>query len=155
MPYRRRRQKQKMGSVLLVTFQFSNKGNQCVLICQEPTEEDEFPLLRQEVEPAIKPLNAERQLELIMFPPNSQHAADNQWSMFSTPSATRYGIRESGVQYGQNRSSSPSLRRATIGCIMGNRGKSATSTGTSFTLTPYKVYTKRNEFNELLENCFT
>ena len=41
--------------------------------------------------------------------------ADNQWSKFSTLSATLYGRRASGLQqHGYNRSSSPSLRKATF-----------------------------------------
>ena len=37
-------------------YTFQNKGDTSVLICQEPTEEGEFPILRQEVESAIKTL---------------------------------------------------------------------------------------------------
>ena len=37
-------------------YTFQNKGDKSVLICQEPTEEGEFPILRQEVESAIKTL---------------------------------------------------------------------------------------------------
>ena len=37
-------------------YTFQNKGDPSVLICQEPTEEVEFPIIRQEVESAIKTL---------------------------------------------------------------------------------------------------
>ena len=37
-------------------YTFQNKGDPSVLICQEQTEEGEFPILRQEVESAIKTL---------------------------------------------------------------------------------------------------
>ena len=37
-------------------YTFQNKGDTSVLICQESTEEGEFPILRQEVESAIKTL---------------------------------------------------------------------------------------------------
>ena len=39
-----------------VLYTFQNKGDPNVLICQEPKEEGEFPILRQEVESAIKTL---------------------------------------------------------------------------------------------------
>ena len=35
-------------------YTFQNKGDPSVLICQEPTEEGEFPILRQEVKSAMK-----------------------------------------------------------------------------------------------------
>ena len=37
-------------------YTFQNKGDLSVLICQEPTEDGEFPIIRQEVESAIKTL---------------------------------------------------------------------------------------------------
>ena len=37
-------------------YTFQNKGDPSVLICQEPREEGEFPILRQEVESAVKTL---------------------------------------------------------------------------------------------------
>ena len=37
-------------------YSFQNKGDPSVVICQEPTEEGEFPFIRQEVESAIKTL---------------------------------------------------------------------------------------------------
>ena len=58
MHYLTRTQKEKMdivGCSELYTFQ--NIGDPSVQICQEPTEEGEFPILRQEVESAIKILN--------------------------------------------------------------------------------------------------
>ena len=85
---------------------FRTNGPQSVHICQEPIEEEEFPILRQEVESAIKTLKCGKAAgvdyataELIthggQLVVEVLHAICNKiWEA-------------SGLQHGQNRSSSP------------------------------------------------
>ena len=55
MSYRRRQHK-RWPEYCSDLYTVQNKSDPSVLTCQEPTDEGEFPILRQEVESAIKTL---------------------------------------------------------------------------------------------------